>query len=67
MNFSIQPIFLLLMQDADFFRSTGKIYTVAVVALVIWLLVLFYLIRLEKKLKSIEDQMTNHNEQEKPN
>ena len=59
---SIPPIFLFLMQDADFFRSTGKIYTVALVALVIWLLVLFYLIRLEKKLKSIEDQMTKPNE-----
>jgi CcmD family protein len=46
------------LQGADFLRSTGKIYTVAVVALVIWLLVLFYLIRLEKKLKKIEDQMT---------
>lgn len=62
MTFSIPQLFLFLMQGADFLRSTGKIYTVAVVALVIWLLVLFYLIRLEKKLKNIEDQMTKNNE-----
>ncbi len=58
MHQSIPKLFLFLMQGADFLRSTGKIYTVALVALVIWLLVLFYLIRLEKKLKKIEDQMT---------
>ncbi len=62
MNFSIPQLFLFLMQGADFLRSTGKIYTVALVALVIWLLVLVYLIRLEKKLKNIEDQMTKNNE-----
>ena len=62
MNFSVPQLFLFLMQGADFLRSTGKIYTVAVVALVIWLLVLVYLIRLEKKLKNIEDQMTKNNE-----
>jgi CcmD family protein len=43
--------------DIDFLRSTGKIYTVALVALVVWLAVLFYLIRLEKKVKSLEDQI----------
>lgn len=58
MHLSIPKLFLFLMQGAGFLRSTGKIYTVALVALVIWLLVLFYLIRLEKKLKKIEDQMT---------
>lgn len=58
MHLSIPKLFLFLMQGADFLRSTGKIYTVALVALVIWLLVLFYLIRLERKLKKIEDQMT---------
>jgi CcmD family protein len=49
--------FILWLADADFLRSTGKIYTVALVALVIWLTILFYLIRLEKKIKNIEDRL----------
>ena len=52
-NFS----FILWLAGADFLRSTGKIYTVALVALVIWLTILFYLIRLEKKIKNIEDRL----------
>lgn len=49
--------FILGLAEADFLRSTGKIYTVALVALVIWLTILFYLIRLEKKIKNIEDRL----------
>jgi len=48
---------VLWMLDVDFLRSTGKIYTVALVALVVWIAVLIYLIRLEKWVKSLEDQI----------
>ncbi len=52
------PTFLLLiLLDSDFLRSTGKIYSVALVALVIWIGILFYLISLDKKLKKLEDQI----------
>ena len=48
--------FFILLQS-DFLRSTGKIYTVALVALVVWFGILWYLLRLDRKLKRIEDQM----------
>ncbi|MDZ4709513.1 MAG: hypothetical protein SH818_14030 [Saprospiraceae bacterium] len=48
---------VIWMLDVDFLRSTGKIYTVALVALVVWIAVLVYLLRLEKWVKSIEDQI----------
>jgi CcmD family protein len=43
--------------QADFFRSMGKIYTVVAVTFVIWIGIVIYLFRLEKKIKKLEDQM----------
>jgi len=43
----------------DFLRSTGKIYSVVAVICVIFLGIIFYLIRLERKLTKIENQ-TNY-------
>lgn len=52
-------LFFKILLEVDFLRSTGKIYTVAIVALIVWVAVLVYLIRLEKWAKSMEDQMKN--------
>lgn len=49
--------FTFLFIDNDFLRSTGKIYVVALVSLLVWVGIIWYLIRLEKRLKEIDDQM----------
>jgi len=43
----------------DFIRSTGKIYAVVGVILVLFLGIVFYLFRLDKKIKNLEN---NHDE-----
>lgn len=49
-------LFSMLLVEADFMRSIGKIYVVTAVCLVVWIGIAFYLIRLEKKIKNLEDQ-----------
>lgn len=49
-------LFSILLVEADFMRSIGKIYVVTAVCLVVWIGIAYYLIRLEKKIKSLEDQ-----------
>jgi CcmD family protein len=46
-----------ILLDNDFLRSTGKIYVVALVSLLVWTGIIWYLIRLEKRLKEMDDQM----------
>ena len=43
--------------DPDFLRSTGKIYVVAAVCLVILATLLFYLIRLDRRLSKLEKRL----------
>jgi len=43
----------------DFFRSTGKINTVTAVVVILFLVVLFFLIRLDRKVTSLEKQINN--------
>jgi predicted tellurium resistance membrane protein TerC len=43
----------------DFFRSTGKIYTVLGVVVILFLVLIIYLIRLEKKISKIEKQLND--------
>ncbi len=43
----------------DFFRSTGKIYTVLGVVVILFLVLIIYLIRLEKKISKIEKQIND--------
>jgi uncharacterized membrane protein YkvI len=43
----------------DFFRSTGKIYTVLGVVVILFLVLIIYLIRLEKKISNIEKQLND--------
>lgn len=44
---------------ADFFRSTGKIYTVLGVVVLLFIVLIIYLIRLEKKISKIEKQIND--------
>ncbi len=44
-------------EQADFMRSTGKIYVVVAVILVILLGLFFYLIRMDKNLTKLENQI----------
>jgi CcmD family protein len=43
--------------DPDFLRSTGQIYVVAAVCLVILATLLFYLIRLDRRLSKLEKRL----------
>jgi len=43
----------------DFFRSTGKINTVLGVVVILFLVLLFFLIRLDRKIGKLEKQMKN--------
>lgn len=45
---------------ADAMRSDGKIYVVVGVVLVIFAVLIFYLIRLERKANKLEQQLDNH-------
>jgi CcmD family protein len=49
-----------LAQDADFMRSTGKIYVVVAVILAIFIGLVIYLIRLDRKLTKLENQIEDH-------
>ncbi len=47
-------------EDADFMRSTGKIYVVVAVILAIFIGLVLYLIRLDRKLTKLENQINEH-------
>lgn len=53
--------FILSAQDGslDFLRSTGKIYSVFAVIIVIFIGIIFFIVRLDKKLTKIENQIEN--------
>ena len=57
-------VFLPMLIEAqqtslDYMRSTGKIYVVIAVVVVIFLGIFFFLIRLDKKLTKLENQINN--------
>ncbi|MBR9859272.1 hypothetical protein GYB22_00675 [bacterium] len=55
--FFILAGFSAIASDArDFFYSSGKIYVVVSVLLIIFLGIVLYLIRLERKIKKLEDK-----------
>ncbi len=65
---TITTLFLLIISTMtltaqsgidDFFRSTGKIYTVLGVVVILFLVLIIYLIRLEKKISKIEKQIND--------
>jgi len=43
----------------DFFRSTGKIYTVLAVVIILFAVILFFLMRLESKIGKLEKRIKN--------
>jgi len=43
----------------DFFRSTGKIYTVLAVVLILFFVIIFFLVRLESKIGRLEKQIND--------
>lgn len=51
--------FPLLAQSGmdDFFRSTGKIYTVLAVMVILFIVFIVFLVRLEGKIKRLEKQI----------
>ena len=46
----------LAAQSSDFLRSTGKIYSVVAVVLLLFLGFVFYMIRIERKIKELENK-----------
>ncbi len=54
----ISPFTILLAQnDADFMRSMGKMYVVVAVIVVIFIGIVIYLVRLDRKLTKLENQI----------
>jgi CcmD family protein len=59
---SLSILFLSAMFNAmaqnneSLFRSSGKIYVVVGILAIIFLLIVIYLIRLDRKIKQLEDQ-----------
>jgi CcmD family protein len=59
--FTVFQNFLLAQShDQDFLRSTGKIYSVVVAVVLIFLGIAYYLWRLDKKLTKLENQINEH-------
>ncbi|MCR9290408.1 MAG: CcmD family protein [Bacteroidetes bacterium] len=66
-SFIALSLVIFLVQNAsaqsinpDFARSIGKIYVVVGVILVIFISLVFYLIRLDRKLTKLENQINEH-------
>lgn len=59
--FILQLVWLnyISAQSLDFLRSTGKIYSVVVVILVIFIGIVLFLFRLDNKLTKLEKQIKN--------
>ena len=51
----IIPQLLVAQASDDFLRSTGKIYSVVVALVIMFLGLVFYVWRLDKKVKQMED------------
>jgi CcmD family protein len=45
--------------NSDFLRSTGKIYVVVCVLVIIFLALIFYLFRLDRKIRKLEKRIEN--------
>jgi len=51
----IIPQLMIAQASGDFLRSTGKIYSVVVTLVIIFLGIVFYVWRLDRKVKQMED------------
>lgn len=43
----------------DFFRSTGKIYTVLTVMVILFVVFIIFLVRLDRKISKLENKLNN--------
>jgi CcmD family protein len=59
------PAFPAQAGNGDFMRETGKIYVVVAVILVIFLGIVLYLFRLDRKLTILEHQFKNSSDERK--
>ena len=66
MNLNILITFCLFLLNSaslmangadDFFRSTGKIYTVLAVVLILFFVIVYFLVRLESKINKLDKQI----------
>jgi len=57
--FSCLTIEMLGQASEDFFRSTGKIYTVLAVVIILFIVLLYFLIRLDRKINTLEKQIAD--------
>ncbi len=53
----ICPFTIWAQSDTDFLRSTGKIYTVVAVIAILFLGIMYFIFRLDKKITEIEKQI----------
>ena len=59
-NFFFQNLVAILQMEvpmADSFRSEGKIYVVLAIALIILIGLFLYLLRMDKKIKKLEEEL----------
>lgn len=57
--FSCSTLCAQAVESQDFFRSTGKIYVVVAVILALFAGIVYYLIRLDRKLTQLEKHFKN--------
>lgn len=53
------PLIIIGQESADFLRSTGKIYSVVLAVVILFLGVVLYVWRLDIKLSKMEDEFQN--------
>ncbi len=59
-SFFILPQWVFAQAEShDFLRNTGKIYVVVGVVLILFLGIIIYLVRLERKIRKIENLLNN--------
>jgi len=55
----ICPLSIWAQSNPDFLRSTGKIYSVVAVIVLLFLGLLYLIFRLDKKISEVEKQISN--------
>lgn len=61
----LTSLFILLSVSAysqaslDYLRSTGKIYAVVTGVVIMFLMIVFYLVRLDRKISKLESELNN--------
>lgn len=58
-NFAYQSISQQSEVNTDFLRSTGKIYSVVVIVILIFLVLIGYIYRIDNKLTKLENHIKN--------